>query len=75
MSLDNNDKEIVISYSEVCEEQEVYDSSSNEKELLDCLPSCAKLGLTILAIATIGYGFYKLQDCEDDSSDDEVILD
>jgi hypothetical protein len=74
MSLDSNDKEIVISYSEVCEEQEVYDSSSHKKELLGCLPSCAKLGLTILAIATIGYGFYKLQDSETDSSDEIIKL-
>jgi hypothetical protein len=66
---DDKDEKEVIEDNTTCEDE------PKDEELLGCLPSCAKLGLTILAIATIGYGFYKLQDCEDDSSDDEVILD
>lgn len=60
---------------EVIEDNTTCEDESKDEELLDCLPSCAKLGLTILAIATIGYGFYKLQDSETDSGDEIIKLD
>ena len=66
---DDKDEKEVIEDNTTCEDE------SKDEELLDCLPSCAKLGLTILAIATIGYGFYKLQDSETDSGDEIIKLD
>ena len=66
---DDKDEKEVIEDNTTCEDE------PKDEELLDCLPSCAKLGLTILAIATIGYGFYKLQDSETDSGDEIIKLD
>ena len=66
---DDKDEKEVIEDNTTCEDE------PKDEELLGCLPSCAKLGLTILAIATIGYGFYKLQDSETDSGDEIIKLD
>lgn len=58
---DKNEKELVI-------ENDAYEDEPKDEGL----SMCAKVGLAILGLATLGYGAYKAYDCVADSSDDEI---
>ena len=58
---DKNEKELVI------EDNTTYEDEPKEESL----SICAKVGLSILGLFTIGYGAYKAYDCMADS-DDEI---
>ncbi len=58
---DKNEKELVV-------EDNTYEDEPKDEGL----SMCAKVGLAILGLATLGYGAYKAYDCVADSSDDEI---
>ncbi len=63
---DKNEKELVV-----VEDDSAYEDESKDEGFLDGLSTCAKVGLSILGLFTIGYGVYKAYDCVADS-DDEI---
>ena len=62
---DKNEKELVV------KDDTTYEDKSKDEGFLDGLSTCAKVGLSILGLFTIGYGVYKAYDCVADS-DDEI---
>lgn len=56
---DKNEKELVI------EDNTTYEDEPKE----ETLSICAKVGLAILGLATLGYGAYKAYGCVADSDD------
>jgi hypothetical protein len=51
------------------------DSAYEEETKEENLSMCAKIGLAILGLVTIGYGVYKAYDCVADSDDEIEKLD
>lgn len=62
---DKNEKEVGI------EDDTTYEDEPKDEGFLDGVSTCAKVGLSILGLFTIGYGVYKAYDCVADS-DDEI---
>ena len=56
---------------EVIEDNNTCEDEPKDEGFLDGVSTCAKVGLSILGLFTIGYGAYKAYDCMADS-DDEI---
>lgn len=63
---DKNEKELVV------EDDSAYEDELKDEGFLDGVSTCAKVGLSILGLATLGYGVYKAYDSVTDSSDNEI---